>query len=66
MYVGMIVEYVAAPLILGSWWALASTVVFTCLIGWRTAMEDRTLRQELAGYEEYAGRTRYRLAPGLW
>jgi protein-S-isoprenylcysteine O-methyltransferase Ste14 len=33
---------------------------------WRTVMEDRALRRELDGYEEYAVRTRYRLAPGVW
>jgi len=33
---------------------------------WRTAMEDRTLRRELAGYEEFTAHTRYRLVPGLW
>jgi protein-S-isoprenylcysteine O-methyltransferase Ste14 len=36
------------------------------LIIWRTAMEDRTLRQELPGYEQYAAVTRYRLLPGVW
>ena len=32
----------------------------------RTALEDRTLRNELSGYREYSARVRYRLAPGLW
>jgi protein-S-isoprenylcysteine O-methyltransferase Ste14 len=32
----------------------------------RTAFEDKTLRSDLAGYEEYAQRTRYRLLPGVW
>ena len=32
----------------------------------RTALEDRMLRQELDGYEEYAQRVRQRLIPGLW
>jgi protein-S-isoprenylcysteine O-methyltransferase Ste14 len=32
----------------------------------RTAFEDRTLRRELEGYEDYAQRTRYRLVPGVW
>jgi protein-S-isoprenylcysteine O-methyltransferase Ste14 len=32
----------------------------------RTALEDRTLRRELEGYEAYAQRTRYRLIPGIW
>jgi protein-S-isoprenylcysteine O-methyltransferase Ste14 len=32
----------------------------------RTAKEDRMLRDELAGYAEYAQRVRYRLVPGVW
>jgi protein-S-isoprenylcysteine O-methyltransferase Ste14 len=32
----------------------------------RTALEDRTLHEELEGYGEYAARTRYRLVPGVW
>ncbi len=32
----------------------------------RTALEDRTLLEELDGYEEYAQQVRYRLLPGVW
>ena len=32
----------------------------------RTVWEDQTLREELAGYEEYTQRVRYRLIPGVW
>jgi len=32
----------------------------------RTALEDRTLQNELGGYREYAQRVRYRLLPGIW
>ena len=32
----------------------------------RTIWEDQTLRAELAGYDEYAQRVRYRLIPGVW
>ena len=32
----------------------------------RTALEDRTLRYELSGYEEYANRVGFRLIPGVW
>jgi hypothetical protein len=31
-----------------------------------TALEDRTLQEELPGYEEYTRRVRYRLALGIW
>jgi protein-S-isoprenylcysteine O-methyltransferase Ste14 len=32
----------------------------------RTALEDRFLQDELAGYRDYANRVRYRLIPGVW
>jgi protein-S-isoprenylcysteine O-methyltransferase Ste14 len=32
----------------------------------RTRLEDAMLREELAGYSDYARRGRYRLAPGIW
>ncbi len=34
--------------------------------GVRTYLEDKALRKELPGYEEYARRVRYRLLPGVW
>jgi protein-S-isoprenylcysteine O-methyltransferase Ste14 len=65
--------YVAACLLcfgmalsLGSCWALVPAAVSCVLLVVRTALEDRTLRTELTGYEEYAQRVRYRLVPGLW
>lgn len=32
----------------------------------RTILEDRTLREELPGYAEYAARVRWRLLPGAF
>ncbi len=32
----------------------------------RTALEDRTLQNELPGYQDYAQRVRYRLIPGIY
>jgi protein-S-isoprenylcysteine O-methyltransferase Ste14 len=62
MFAGVILQLIAAPMILGSKWAfvLAGAIVLLFVI--RTRLEDRTLRGELAGYREYAGSTRYRLA----
>lgn len=66
MYAGLILEYMATPLVLGSVWAfvLAATLVGILVV--RTALEDRTLQDELPGYKDYAARTRYRLLPGIW
>lgn len=66
MYVGAILMVFGTPLILGSLWALVISVAIAVLFTVRTALEDHTLRRELAGYEPYAARTRYRLLPGVW
>ena len=66
MYVGILVMCAAAPLVLGSLWALTVSAVVAMLFILRTALEDRALRRELPGYEDYAARTRYRLLPGVW
>jgi protein-S-isoprenylcysteine O-methyltransferase Ste14 len=65
-YVGYIVSGFAAPLALGSLWALIPAAITLCLLVVRTALEDRTLQDELDGYREYAARVRYRLLPGVW
>lgn len=66
MYVGIILQNLSAPLILGSRWAYVPAGLVVALFVLRTALEDRTLRNELPGYEEFARRTRYRLLPGIW
>jgi protein-S-isoprenylcysteine O-methyltransferase Ste14 len=54
------------PMALGSAWGVVAAVPMALLLVARTALEDRTLHVELAGYPEYARRTRFRLIPGLW
>jgi protein-S-isoprenylcysteine O-methyltransferase Ste14 len=54
------------PLSLGSFWALVPAVISYLLLVVRTALEDRTLQNELLGYKEYAQRVRSRLIPGVW
>ena len=65
-YAGAIAVNLAVPIMLGSVWALAPGVLTSLLMIVRTALEDKTLRDELSGYEEYTQRTRYRLLPGVW
>jgi len=66
MYLGIIVLFVCVPLALGSLWALLPGVGIGLLFVIRTAREDGMLRAELAGYEAYSQRVRYRLCPGIW
>ncbi len=65
-YVGGIVGFLAGPVVLGSWWALAPLAPIVLFVLWRTAAEDRFLCAWLPGYASYAGRVRYRLVPGIW
>jgi len=65
-YVGYVIASFATALALGSLWALIPAGLTMCLLVIRTALEDRTLQEELDGYKEYAQRVRYRLLPGLW
>ncbi len=65
-YVGAVLYQLATPFLLGSWWALAPMALTVPLLVLRTALEDRMLQEELAGYREYAGRVHYRLLPGVW
>ena len=65
-YAGMLLVYAAMPFALGSRWALAPAALTVMLVVLRTSLEDRTLRAELPGYAEYAGKVRYRLLPGVW
>jgi len=65
-YVAYIAFSLATPLALGSLWALIPAGLVMCLMVVRTALEDRTLLEELDGYKDYAQRVRYRLLPGIW
>jgi protein-S-isoprenylcysteine O-methyltransferase Ste14 len=65
-YVSGFLVFIGMPLSLGSLWALIPAVLACLLLVVRTIWEDRTLRDELTGYEEYTQRVRYRLIPGVW
>ena len=65
-YVGYITSWIATSFALGSLWALIPAGLVMCLMVVRTALEDRTLLEELDGYKEYTKRVRYRLLPGVW
>ena len=65
-YLGAILYELAVPILLASWWALIVSILNAVLLVLRTALEDRTLQAELAGYMDYARQVRHRLVPGLW
>jgi len=65
-YVGMILFELGMASLLASWPALLVSGVCGILLILRTALEDRTLQTELAGYGAYARQVRHRLVPGIW
>lgn len=65
-YATGIVASLMIPILLGSLWALIPTSLVAVVTVIRTALEDRTLLEELDGYREYAARVHYRLLPGIW
>jgi protein-S-isoprenylcysteine O-methyltransferase Ste14 len=65
-YAGHILPLPGIVLALGSVWTRIPAAVALILIVARTALEDRTLQDELPGYRDYAGRVRYRLVPGIY
>ncbi|MDX8492663.1 isoprenylcysteine carboxylmethyltransferase family protein [Mesorhizobium sp. VK22B] len=66
MYGGAILYFAGTALLLGSWWGLASVLVFIVLLAIRTFIEEKTLRTGLQGYDDYAAHVRYRLIPMVW
>ena len=65
-YAGYIVTKLAYPLILGSWWGFLPEGILIILFIIRTALEDRTLHNELPGYKDCAGKVKYRLVLFIW
>jgi protein-S-isoprenylcysteine O-methyltransferase Ste14 len=65
-YVGMVLQLLATPFALGSWWGAIPALCAAGMFVLRTALEDKVLQEELDGYRDYAERVRYRLLPGIW
>jgi protein-S-isoprenylcysteine O-methyltransferase Ste14 len=65
-YVSGFLLFPGIALALGSFWALIPVGVTSILLILRTQWEDQTLQAELAGYQEYSTRVRYKLIPGIW
>jgi protein-S-isoprenylcysteine O-methyltransferase Ste14 len=65
-YTGYVIAGLGNAVLLGSLWGLVPAAVVGVGMIVRTALEDRTLQEQLEGYKEYAQRVRYRLVPGIW
>lgn len=65
-YAGNILPLLGIVLALGSMWTLIPAAVALIIAVIRTALEDRTLQEELPGYRDYTHRVRYRLIPWIY
>jgi protein-S-isoprenylcysteine O-methyltransferase Ste14 len=65
-YAGNILPLPGIVLALGSVWTLIPAMVALIVSVIRTALEDRTLQEELPGYLDYSRRVRYKLIPGIY
>ena len=65
-YLSGILWMSSIPLIIGSLYTLIPVMIYGVMMVLRTHLEDRTLRDELPGYSEYAERVKYRLVPWVW
>lgn len=50
----------------GSWLSLVPGGLIVSYLVHRTMMEERLLKEKLAGYEEYSRQVRFRWLPGVW
>ena len=65
MYLGGILMFLGAPLLLGSSWGVIAGLALTILLMVRVVGEEGMLARELEGYREYMKNVRYRLFPFL-
>ena len=66
MYMATLLLFLVMPLVLGSWWALIPFAFYPAIIISRLNDEEELLTRELAGYEEYKEKVKYRIIPFIW
>jgi protein-S-isoprenylcysteine O-methyltransferase Ste14 len=66
MYVGTLIMMIGTPLALDSYWGLLAIIPALPVLAVRIEDEDKMLRQQLDGYDEYMEKVHYRLVPYVW
>jgi protein-S-isoprenylcysteine O-methyltransferase Ste14 len=66
MYAFASLMILGTPLALGSYWGLLTVIPAVAVFVFRTLDEEKALHAELAGYDEYTEKVRYRLLPYVW
>lgn len=66
MYLGGILLFMGAPMLLGSTYGIISGLILSILLVGRIFGEEKMLVNELEGYAEYKKKVKYRLIPFIW
>ena len=66
MYLASVLMFLSIPLVMGSWYALIPFAFYPVLMVVRILDEEKLLSAELAGYEEYKRKVKYRMIPFVW
>lgn len=66
MYLGIVLMFAGAPLLLESQFGLLIAAAITLLLAFRITREERLLAKGLDEYGEYRRKVRYRLLPFVW
>ena len=66
MYMATILLFLMIPIILGSWYALIAFAFYPAIIIVRLKDEEELLTRELAGYDAYKKKVKYRILPFIW
>lgn len=66
MYAATVLLFLAMPLVLGSWVSFAVFLVYPALMVVRIRHEEALLTKELAGYDAYIQKVRWRMIPFIW
>jgi protein-S-isoprenylcysteine O-methyltransferase Ste14 len=65
-YMGSVIQLIGFPLLFASLWSFLPVGILIILHLTRTYLEDKTLKNELAGYPEYCIKSPYKLLPFVW
>jgi len=66
MYAGMLLLVLFTPIALDSWWGMPSSFLIAVAVVLRLLDEEKVLSKNLAAYDEYCKKVRFRLVPGIW
>jgi protein-S-isoprenylcysteine O-methyltransferase Ste14 len=66
MYAAFLLYVLGTTLLLVSWYGLLPGLLLVVMVARRAVLEERTLREELPGYDVYMAQVKYRLIPYVW